>query len=115
MTKTRKTYYIVVWNNDCWDSFIEHQIHIWRCYKLKEGYIKISDYREDPKDRYYIMLDGERKYSCFKWKNKKDIFKDLEKAKIYALLKIDKMYLNRYKHLIKDALKAIKKIERESL
>lgn len=105
-----KTYYIVIWDEDCWDSFLQHQIDIWECYKLKEGYIRIPDYREDPKDSYYIALDGERKYSCFKWKNKKDIFEDLDKAKKYSIKKIDQMYLSRCKHLIKERDEAIKNI-----
>lgn len=105
-----KIYYIVTWNNDCWHSFIQHQIDIWECYKLKEGYIRIPDYREDSKDDFYMCLDGDRKYCCFKWNNKKDIFIDLEKTKEYAIVKINEMYLSRCDHLIKERDEAIKKM-----
>lgn len=111
-TKRNKlnTYYIVVWNDNCWDSFIQHQVHIWICYKLKEGYIQIEDYKENPIDNYYIPYDGHRKYLCFKWKSKEDIFIDLEKAKKYANIRIDEMYLSRCKYLIKERDEATKKI-----
>ncbi len=57
-----------------------------------------------------MCLDGERKYCCFKWKDKKDIFTDSEDAFVYAIQKIDEMYLSRRKYLIKERNEAIKKM-----
>ena len=98
-----KLYYIVKWKKDCWNSFIQHQIDICKCYKLKEGYINIFDYRED--DSYYAVYPREEFY--FKW-NIKDVFTDLEKAKKYAIEKIEEMYLSRCKHLIRERDEAIR-------
>lgn len=112
--KKLKIYYIVEWNKNCWDSFLQHQINIKECYKLKEGYIYKEEYREDPNDCYYISdYYYTRKDFCFKFKNKKEIFTDLEKAQNYALEVLDKMYLSRCKHLIKERDEASQKIKKE--
>lgn len=110
----KKKYYIVAWNSNCWDSFIQHQINIKECYKLKEGYIETSDYRSNPKDNYYISDQYyTRKDFCFGWKDKKDIFTDIEKAQKYAFEKINVMYLSRCKYLIKERDEAIQKIQKK--
>ena len=106
-----KIYYIVVWNRDCWDSHMQHQIRIEECYKLKTGFIKIYDYHEDITHMYYGYAP--RGEFCFKWNNKTDIFSDLEKAQRYAIKKIDEMYLSRCDYLIKERDEAIKKINGE--
>ncbi len=110
-----KIYYIVEWNNNSLsNSFIQYQINIKQCYKLKEGYINIYEYKKDPKDDYYISDRWyTRKDFCFKV-NKKDIFTDLEKAKVYAFEKIDEMYLSRWKYLIQQRDEAIDKINEDN-
>ena len=108
MKNKLKLYYIVTWNKDCWDSFIQHQIDISKCYKLKKGFINTYDYREDSNHMYYNYASQTQ--LCFKWNNKKDIFTDFEKAKKYAYQKITEMYLSRCKHLIQERDEAIKKI-----
>lgn len=104
-----KKYYIVKWNKNCWDSFIQHQCAILECYKVREGFIAMYDYRENPNDSYYWGSDYNytRKDFCFKPESKKDIFINLDKAKQSLLKKIDLMYLNRCKHLIKERDEAI--------
>ena len=36
-----KKYYILEWNDYCWDSFLQYQIDILECYKMKNYGIKI--------------------------------------------------------------------------
>ena len=108
----KKVYYIVNWRRECWNTFLQHQIEITKYYKLREGFIEVSDYRENPNDSYY-MSDAiyTRKDFCFKIKDKCDIFLSLDEARTYALQKLDEMYLSRCNYLVKERDEAIQKIK----
>ena len=107
-----KKYYILEWNDYCWDSFLQYQIDILECYKMKNKFIRIDEYRDNPNDNYYISdRYYTRKDFCFESK-KENIFVNFNEAKREALKKLDIMYLSRCEFLIKERDEAIKKINK---
>lgn len=106
-----KRQYIVEWDRNCWSSFLQYKIKILKCYKIKEGFILIVDYRDNPNDSYYISdRIYTRKDFCFK-ANKCDIFVSIEKARKYAEQKLEEMYLSRCKYLFQERDEALRKLK----
>ena len=93
------------WLKKCWQPFLEHSLAIQEVYWTESGFILSSDYRENFHDNYYIMdsmgTPGTRADYCFQ-NSEEDIFVLKSDAKEYAKEKLDDMFIQRQKSLIKE-------------